>query len=359
MRALAGLIFLALAMLGAAPAHANCTAPCTKAQITTDINTNWPDNITGAITPAVLRSTVLDLVNSYLDVNGSSSFTCPSSQWLSAITTLSSYTCTQPNASDIANGAALTGVNDTNVTASFNAGAATALLNAAAITFGWSGTLAVARGGTGGGTASGTLLDNITGFASTGMMVRTGAGTYTFTNPTGAVKNNGSGALSQAACGDLSNATSYCSSTVGQLPGTATNNNASAGNIGEYISSSIAVGSAVSLTNNVLTNMTSVSLTAGDWDCNANILLNPAGTTTQSFSQWGLNTTSAVLPTAPGGGSTNINQAVYAGGLTATQILGPTRFSLSGTTTVYAVGQVTFATSTNAVYGFLGCRRAR
>ena len=42
------------------------------------------------------------------------------------------------------------------------------------------GTLAVARGGTGGGVASGTLLDNITGFASTGQIVRTGAGAYAF-----------------------------------------------------------------------------------------------------------------------------------------------------------------------------------
>lgn len=40
--------------------------------------------------------------------------------------------------------------------------------------------LAVGHGGTGGSSASGTLLDNITGFASTGLMRRTGAGTYTF-----------------------------------------------------------------------------------------------------------------------------------------------------------------------------------
>jgi hypothetical protein len=42
------------------------------------------------------------------------------------------------------------------------------------------GTLSVAGGGTGGNSASGTLLDNITGFASTGFVQRTGAGSYTF-----------------------------------------------------------------------------------------------------------------------------------------------------------------------------------
>lgn len=62
-------------------------------------------------------------------------------------------------------------VNDTNVTGS---------ISAQALTLGWTGTAAVARGGTGGGVASGTLLDNITGFASTGMMARTASGTYAF-----------------------------------------------------------------------------------------------------------------------------------------------------------------------------------
>jgi hypothetical protein len=82
------------------PARA-CTAPCAKSQITTDINTNWPDNTTQQITPALLRSTVLELVNSYLDANGSSSFTCSTHQFLTAIATLSSYTCAQPAFADI------------------------------------------------------------------------------------------------------------------------------------------------------------------------------------------------------------------------------------------------------------------
>lgn len=43
-----------------------------------------------------------------------------------------------------------------------------------------SGTLPVANGGTNASSASGTALDNITGFASTGIMSRTGAGAYSF-----------------------------------------------------------------------------------------------------------------------------------------------------------------------------------
>ena len=100
----AGLLSLLLLFPGAEDAKANCTAPCTKTQVTTDINTNWPDNTSQLITPALLRSTVLDLVNSYLDVNGASTFTCPTHQWLEAIATLSSYTCTQPAAIDLSAG---------------------------------------------------------------------------------------------------------------------------------------------------------------------------------------------------------------------------------------------------------------
>lgn len=100
MKQLAALL-LFLLCLGAAPAHANCTAPCTKAQIATDIATNWPDNTTQAITPALLRSTVLDLVNSYLDINGSASFTCAANSFVTAIASLSSYTCTQPTFANI------------------------------------------------------------------------------------------------------------------------------------------------------------------------------------------------------------------------------------------------------------------
>src|SRR5580693_8105074 len=83
---------------------------------------------------------------------------------------------------------------------------------------------------------------------------------------TGALKGNGAGVVSQAACADLSNATTYCSATQGQLPGIASNTAAAAGNIGEYITSSVASpGGAIS--NNVAANITSVSITAGDWDC--------------------------------------------------------------------------------------------
>jgi hypothetical protein len=94
-------------------------------------------------------------------------------------------------------GADLTKADDTNVTLTLGGTPTGALLKAASLTLGWTGTLAVARGGTGGGSASGTLLDNISGFASTGQIVRTGAGAYAFRTLTapaaGITVSNGNG----------------------------------------------------------------------------------------------------------------------------------------------------------------------
>jgi hypothetical protein len=82
-------------------------------------------------------------------------------------------------------GSALTKADDTNVTLTLGGTPASALLAAASLTLGWTGSLAVGRGGTGGTVASGTLLDNITGFGSTGIVARTGAGAYSFRTVTG------------------------------------------------------------------------------------------------------------------------------------------------------------------------------
>lgn len=75
-------------------------------------------------------------------------------------------------------GAALTATNDTNVTVTLGGNAATALLRAASITIGWSGTLAVARGGT--GAASFTAFMPLAGgTTSTGAVQSISAGTTT------------------------------------------------------------------------------------------------------------------------------------------------------------------------------------
>lgn len=137
------------------------------------------------------------------------------------------------------------------------------------------------------------------------------------------------------------------------IVGTATNNNAAAGSVGEVISSAV---SAVAITTNTLTNVTSISLTAGDWDVFGGTLTNPAGTSTQGILKVGINTTSATLPTDV----YSITDYTSASAGVPQGMGAPTiRLNLSGTTTVYLVSQITYAISTLTINGTITARRAR
>jgi len=177
-----------------------------------------------------------------------------------------------------------------------------------------------------------------------------GAGTIS-----GALKGNGSGVVSQAACADLSNGTTNCSAAVGQLPGTTTNDNAAAGKVGEFITGT---GTAVSVTSTVAADITSVSLTAGDWDCRGVLGTNPAAGTTQSDNKGWISVTSATQPTFPAGGLVDMDVSVAATS-PIDYTTGVVRFSLSTTTTVFLSWLGTFATSTETVTAKLDCRRVR
>lgn len=141
------------------------------------------------------------------------------------------------------------------------------------------------------------------------------------------------------------------------IEGTNTNDSASAGYIGEFISSEVLVGSAVALTTGITSNLTSISLTAGDWDIFGNVSLSTGGSTTISYCIAATNQTSATLPTAPRGGYTRFE--AFATGSGASIPLAVHRVSLSGAATLYCVVNIGFATSTCAVYGTLSARRRR
>lgn len=142
--------------------------------------------------------------------------------------------------------------------------------------------------------------------------------------------------------------------------GTATNDDAVAGNIGEIIESTVLVGSAVSLTTATPADVTSISLTAGDWDVWGNIWYTPGATTSITIHQGAVNTTSATLPTAPGAGANyKVVEAATVPNAIFGEFVGQRRLSLSGTTTVYLVTQATFTVSTLAAYGYIGARRVR
>ncbi len=164
--------------------------------------------------------------------------------------------------------------------------------------------------------------------------------------------------LSAAVSGANGDITSLTNATGVPLHGTNTNDSASAGFLGEYISSTVLAGSAVSLTDSTPANVTSISLTAGDWDVCGNIATaQVGGPTTTALVGW-ISTTSASLPTAPNAGA----EVIWRGSTTSTLIqpVGCTRQSLSGTTTVYLSIEAFFTGGTSlSGYGFIGARRAR
>lgn len=145
-------------------------------------------------------------------------------------------------------------------------------------------------------------------------------------------------------------------SNVG-VEGTATNDNALAGNIGEIITATAALDSVGSWTTDVAQNVTSISLTAGDWDVWGQIAW--AGATTGTYTIACISTTSATLQ----GDETTQGYSAIAFQTQANsrfaQMTGPYRASLAATTTIYLVGQEGFTVGTPLVGGTLRARRVR
>lgn len=141
------------------------------------------------------------------------------------------------------------------------------------------------------------------------------------------------------------------------IPGRTDAGSAAAGKVGEIISSTVLVGSAVALVNGTPTNITSISLTAGEWDVTGNVVHNPAGTTNTTSVEGWVNNVSAAAPTKPGAGG----YAAWAGsGVTASIIavsVGPRQFSLSSTTTIYLGMAVNWTVAQPGGYGFIRARR--
>ena len=171
-----------------------------------------------------------------------------------------------------------------------------------------------------------------------------------------------SGNLYDAALG-VAPSTPLCTTTGGELTGCVGytgGSAAAAGKVGEVISSAIAVGSAVSLTTATPANVTSISLTAGDWDVSGNCNFTAASATTALGSVWaaGISTTSATLPTD------GTEAPVFVPLITATSFkthgtVSVKQVNVSSTTTVYLVCEATFTAGTAGGYGDIRARRVR
>lgn len=147
------------------------------------------------------------------------------------------------------------------------------------------------------------------------------------------------------------------SSSYAPLVGTTSANNATAGNVGEYISSSVVQGSAVSLVTATPKTVTSIVLTAGDWDVTAIGCLNGASTGTEFDVAIGATTNS--LTGTVLGDSRCQSPTVSLTGADASLMVPEFRVNISGSATYYLIVQETFTVGSPKAYGRISARRVR
>lgn len=140
------------------------------------------------------------------------------------------------------------------------------------------------------------------------------------------------------------------------IVGTTTNNNANAGSVGEHVTST---GTAVPLTSGTVTNITSISLTAGDWEVSGSYGITPAISTAVTAMIGGINSTSATFPVFPLQTILQASSVGFATGGQLSQAAASQRFSLSATTTIFLVVQANFSASTCTASAVIRARRVR
>lgn len=157
-----------------------------------------------------------------------------------------------------------------------------------------------------------------------------------------------------ALSGYVSSSAGSASVTVNKVLGVSTNSSASAGDVGEYVESIVVHStSAVSLSTGTATNITSISLTAGDWDVTGNCFIANTGANLTAAIGW-VSTSSATLPNEE-----FRNQINVSGMSTAGFSMYPHRISIAGTTTVYLSALCAFGAGTSSGSGILRARRVR
>jgi hypothetical protein len=208
------------------------------------------------------------------------------------------------------------------------------------------------------GTPSAGVMTNVTGLPISTGVSGLGTGVATFLG-TPSSANLAAALTDETGSGAVVFGTSPTVTTP-NIIGTTAVGNAAAGSVGEMISSFVLVGSSVSLTNGVTANVTSVSLTAGDWDCEGNISTNPNAGTTTSNVTGAISLTSATTPIPSANGFAVITTGAAGNvGFGLGVSTGRLRVNVSSTTTVFLVINAGFSGSTNSAYGALTCRRVR
>lgn len=146
---------------------------------------------------------------------------------------------------------------------------------------------------------------------------------------------------------------------ISGLKGTVAGANAAAGDVGEYVESIVLSGSAITLTTATAANITSISLTAGDWDVTA--VFSADGTITGTLFGVSISANSA-SETGTVLGSSRIQMPASWAPTAASEsamVVPSFRVNVSVTTTYYMVAKCTFTAGTLLGYGRLSARRVR
>lgn len=144
---------------------------------------------------------------------------------------------------------------------------------------------------------------------------------------------------------------------IGGIVGSNGTTSASAGQVGEVIQSQVLAASPVSLSTGVVSNITSITLTAGDWEVEGVVDYAPAATTSLALLNYGSSSTTAAL------GPQDTYGADFYGAVTGavviSEVVPKTRYLITAPTVVYLVASASFTVSTCTAYGKIYARRAR
>ncbi len=164
---------------------------------------------------------------------------------------------------------------------------------------------------------------------------------------------NGAGLLANINAG---NARAAPTPLAISIQGVSNSSTAPAGIVGEEIASTVASGAAVPLTSGAAANVTSISLTAGDWLVDGVVDYHPDTTTTTAYLDHGISTASATI-----GAQDTFASIPIAIGTTvdAAMPIPSRRLHLAVLTTVYLVAKAGFSVSTLSAYGSLHATRLR
>ena len=147
--------------------------------------------------------------------------------------------------------------------------------------------------------------------------------------------------------------------TTSGVIGTTTNDAAATGSVGEYVSSTVAPGSAVTVTTTATAlDITTISLTAGDWLVSINGAVQSAGSVTTRLFVWIGTTAGNSAAEANANTFADFNYALPANG-TLPCAVPSYRMSLASTTTVRFKAQATFAGTQPTVSGRISATRVR